>query len=42
MLSGLKKNKNTNFPFVKMAVNYAKMDRVGSLDADFQQVILVQ
>ena len=29
------------FP-VKMAVNYAKIDRVGSLDAGVQQVLLVK
>ena len=37
--------KKTNilfFPVVIMAVKYAKIDRVGSLNADFKQVPLIQ
>ena len=30
------------FSIVKMATKYAKIDMVGNLDADFQQVSLVQ
>ena len=30
------------FPIVKMNVNYAEICRVGNLEADFQQVPLVQ
>ena len=30
------------FPIVKMSAKYAKIDRVGSLNEDFQQVPLVQ
>ena len=30
------------FHSTKMAANYAKIERVGSLDASFQQVLLIQ
>ena len=30
------------FPIVKMIANYAEILRVGNLEADFQQVLLVQ
>ena len=30
------------FPIVKMNVNFAEICRVGNLEADFQQVLLVQ
>ena len=30
------------FPIVKMNANYAEICRVGNLEADFQQVLLVQ
>ena len=30
------------FPIVKMNENYAEICRVGNLEADFQQVLLVQ
>ena len=30
------------FPIVKMAANYAKINRVGTLDAGFQHVPIVQ
>ena len=30
------------FPKVKMAAKYAKIYRIGGLDVDFQQVLLVQ
>ena len=36
--SGFKCSKNSIFPIVKLAANYAKIDRVGSLDEGFQQV----
>ena len=39
----LKELKNIHFsPIVKMAANYAKINKVGSLDAGFQLVPLVQ
>ena len=34
--------KNSINPIVKMAANYAKIDRVSSVDAGFPQVQLVQ
>ena len=30
-----------DFPIVKMNVNYAEIGRIGNLEADFQQVLLV-
>ena len=30
------------FPIVKMTANYAEICRVGNLESDFQQVLLVQ
>ena len=43
LLSGFKNLwKKSIFPLVKMAADYAKIDRVASLDASFQQVPLLQ
>ena len=30
------------FPIVKMAASYAEIDRVGGLEAGFQQVLLIE
>ena len=42
LVIGLKKKIISFFPIEKMAAKYAKIDRVGSLDAGFQQVPPVQ
>ena len=36
------KNQISLFPIVKMNANYAEICRVGNLEADFQQVLLVR
>ena len=38
LFNGLKKKKKNHFLFSKSSINYANIDRKGSLDADFQQV----